>query len=62
MKNEFWFIGSGRKKKPLLFVVEELQEEIMVLSYDVYALHKKLDRVKARWNYWLAKIEKEGWE
>ena len=50
--------GSGRKKKPLRFVIREMKQEIYELNHDVWALHKKVDTLASRLNYWLKKVEK----
>lgn len=48
--------GSGRNKKHLSVVIEEMKEEVRELNDDVYALHKKVDRLASRLNYWLKKV------
>lgn len=49
--------GSGRHKKPLSLVIEEMREQARILDDDVYALHLKVDRLAARLNYWLKKLK-----
>lgn len=48
--------GSGRNKKPLRVVIREMKDEVYELNHDVYALHKKVDRLASRLNYWLKKV------
>lgn len=51
--------GSGRRSKPLVLVIDELLEEVQILREDCEALHKKVDRVTARWRYWLKKTQRK---
>ena len=50
--------GSGRPRgsyKPLIRVISDLEEQVRLLNDNCEALHKKVDRVTARWRYWLKK-------
>ena len=56
----------GRNKKPLREVIEEMTEEFVELKEEVrghrddgYALHKKMDRLESKLNYWLKKVAKK---
>ena len=53
--------GSGRHKKPLIVVIEEMKEQVRLLDDNVYALNLKVNGLTARLNYWLKKMKIEGY-
>jgi len=56
--------GSGRPKgsyKPLVLLISELEEQVRLLNDNCETLHKKVDRVTARWRYWLLKQKKQDY-
>jgi len=47
--------NSERNPKDKIVLLDELRNEVGLLNSNVEALHKKVDVLSNRWNYWLKK-------